>query len=234
MKNLSKENSNDSLTELKESLKIDILPKHIECFDISHTMGENTIASCVVFNGSNAIKNEYRYFNITNIQKGDDIAAMEQALKKRYKTNKLPEMIMLDGGKAQLKKAQSLFKNKDLILLAIAKGKTRKPGMETIHLSIHDKPIFLDPSSNALHLLQKIRDEAHRFAITNHKKRRLKNSLISKLENISGIGIQKRKKLIECFGDIEALKKADVKKLIQIKGINELLAKRLYDALQKI
>ena len=177
---LSKANLHQRFLALHQELKLSSLPKRLECFDVSHTMGEATVASCVVFDQNGPTKNDYRKFNITNINPGDDVAAMYQALKRRFKSSekKLPDILIIDGGKTQLKQAEKVLselKNSEIIVLAIAKGITRKPGWETIFMLGKTKPINLPPDSYALHLIQQIRDEAHRFAITAHRARRAKS-----------------------------------------------------------
>jgi len=158
-----------SLQDLAIICKLPEPPKRIECFDVSHTAGEATIASCVVFNENGPLKKDYRRFRIENIPKSDDYAAIEQVLQRRYKTHELPDLVIIDGGKGHLNRAKSVLKN--IAILAIAKGPLRKPGAETIYATTLSKPFSLAENSPVLHLLQRIRDEAHRFAITGHRKK---------------------------------------------------------------
>jgi len=236
---LSKANLHQRFLALQQELKLPSLPKRIECFDVSHTMGEATVASCVVFNQDGSVKNDYRKFNITNITPGDDLAAIKQALQRHfshYKKNKiqLPDVLIIDGGKNQLKQAEEVLTNLQILeitLLAIAKGATRKPGWETIYLLGQTKPITLPPDSHALHLIQQIRDEAHRFAITAHRKRRAKTRKKSTLENIPGVGAKRRQMLLKHFGGLQGILKASIEDLARTPNINQKLAKKIYDAL---
>ncbi len=206
----------------------------IECFDISHTMGEATVASCVVFDKNEPIKQEYRRFNIKNINKSDDYAAIEQVLKRRYKDYDLPDMIIIDGGKGQLNRAKKIVKNPDVILVAIAKGKSRKPGQEIIYSSTSDTPICFHSESPILHMLQRIRDEAHRFAISSHRKQHAKTKIASVLEKIEGIGKKKRTALLKYFGGIQEIKSASIEDLAAVPGISCSLAQRIHAALHEI
>ncbi|MGD9109063.1 MAG: excinuclease ABC subunit UvrC [Gammaproteobacteria bacterium] len=233
---LSKANLHQRFSALQQELKLHSLPKRLECFDVSHTMGEATVASCVVFDQNGPIKNDYRKFNITNITPGDDIAAMYQALKRRFKSSekKLPDILIIDGGKTQLKQAEKVLnelKISEIIILAIAKGITRKPGWETIFMLGQSKPINLPPDSYALHLIQQIRDEAHRFAITAHRARRAKSRKKSSLENIPGIGMKRRQMLLKHFGGLQGILKASVEDLAKTPNISQQLAQKIYDNL---
>lgn len=158
------------LVELKEIFKLDKIPEKLECFDVSHMMGEATVASCVAFNQAGPDKANYRLYNITGIAKSDDYAALEQALTRHYRTHVIPDLVIIDGGKGQIARAQKVLDAKAAIILAIAKGKSRKPGLETIYATTAKGTVSLDRFSNALKVLQQIRDEAHRFAITTHRK----------------------------------------------------------------
>jgi excinuclease ABC subunit C len=216
---------------LKEQLFLPKLPKHIECFDISHTKGEFTTASCIVFDLNGPVKKDYRRFNIENITKGDDYAAIEQAVARRYNNHELPDLIIIDGGKGQLKRAQAALKNHKTSMIAIAKGPKRKPGLEVIYTS--DKSMVLSKDSPSLHLLQQIRDEAHRFAITGHRKNLAKRRISSILETIPGVGKKKRHLLLEYFAGIQGVIAASIDDLTKIHGINYELAKRIYEALHR-
>ena len=225
------------LTKLAEALKLPEIPERIECFDISHSFGEATVASCVVFDKQGMQNSEYRRFNIKDITSGDDYAAMHQALLRRYKKRveqdaKLPDIVLIDGGKGQLHQAQDVFAELNLptTLMAISKGVTRKAGLETLHIAHGDYSLVLPHDSPALHLLQQIRDEAHRFAITGHRKQRGKKRQTSTLESIPGIGHAKRRELIKHFGGIQAIKNASINEIAKVPGISQKLAKLIFDA----
>ncbi len=227
------------LESLQQELKLANLPRRLECFDISHTLGEATVASCVVFGEEGPIKAAYRRFNITGVTPGDDYGAMKQALTRHYTRLKaadgeLPDILLIDGGKGQLAKAEEMLEEvqvSGVVLLAIAKGPTRKPGLETIFVSGWSQPLRLAADSQALHLLQRIRDEAHRFAITGHRQQRAKARLRSPLEDIPGIGPKRRRELLRHFGGMQGIMRASVEELTQVTGIRADLAKRLYDIL---
>lgn len=226
---------------LQNALKLSAPLSRIECFDISHSSGEATVASCVVFNQEGALKNDYRRFNIENIQANDDYAAMHQALTRRYtklknEEAKLPDLLLIDGGKGQLTQAENVLEElqiKGVIILAIAKGKARKAGFETLILSGVKKPLQLSPDSQALHLLQQIRDEAHRFAITANRQRVSKARRVSPLENIEGVGSKRRQALLKYFGGMQAVMSAGVDDLAKVSGISRELATKIYDALHE-
>lgn len=211
--------------------------EHMECFDISHTQGEATVGSCVVFGPDGPINSKYRQFNIENITEGDDYAAMSQVIRRRYtrliKENaSLPDLILIDGGKGQIGVAKKELYELQLThipILGVAKGPSRKPGLENLILALENKTINCDSSSPALHLIQHIRDEAHRFAITAHRQRRTKKRGRSKLEEIEGIGNKRRQMLIKHFGGIQGVAKAGVDDIAMVSGINKSLAKKIYD-----
>jgi len=223
------------LLDFKKIFSLSQVPKHIECFDVSHTMGEAEIASCVVFRDDGFSKKDYRYFNIKTTDKGDDYQALREALLRRYSSlNYLPDIVMIDGGVGQLNTAISVFKDlmiENVFLLAIAKGKARKPGLETIHVVGSSKPISLSPKSEAFRFIQQIRDEAHRFAITAHRKKMRKVRRHSELENILGVGKSKRTVLLKYFGGLSELRSAGIADLIRVDGIGPILAKQIYDHL---
>lgn len=227
------------LEAFQTALKLPNLPQRIECFDISHTMGEATVASCVVFDTDGARKQDYRRFNINGIKPGDDYAAIAQALSRRYAKLKtanglLPDVIMIDGGKGQLSVAEKVLEEiqvSGVILMSIAKGEGRKPGLETVHISGENKPLCLAPDSQALHVIQQIRDEAHRFAITGHRKRRAKSRNKSFLENIVGIGAKRRRDLLNYFGGLQEIKGASAEEIAKTPGISKEIAQRIYDLL---
>ena len=223
---------------LQEGLGLDDLPQRLECFDISHTQGEATVASCVVFDQDGPRKSDYRRFNIEGITPGDDYAAMHQALTRRYTRlkkgeGKLPDILFIDGGKGQLSQARDVINElqvTEVTLVGIAKGEGRKPGLETLFLSGQSEPIILPADSPALHLIQQIRDEAHRFAITGHRQRRDKARGKSPLEGISGVGAKRRRDLLNQFGGWQEVARAGVNDLAKVKGISQELAQRIYDA----
>lgn len=210
----------------------------MECFDISHTMGEATVASCVVFDETGPRNRDYRHFNIEGITGGDDYAAMHQALTRRYQRLKtgegrLPDILFIDGGKGQLAQAIGVLDElgiQGVTLIGIAKGEGRKPGLETLHFA-DGADLQLPADSPALHLIQYIRDEAHRFAITGHRARRGKQRKRSALEDIPGVGPKKRRDLIQHFGGLQEVLRASAKDLATVPGIGLTLAETIYDAL---
>ncbi|WP_430009205.1 excinuclease ABC subunit UvrC [Methylophaga lonarensis] len=222
---------------LQEALELDELPKRLECFDISHTRGEKTVASCVVFGLEGAIKSDYRKFNIEGITPGDDYAAMNQALTRRFTRlqngeGKRPDLLLIDGGKGQIREAQEVLAElnlSDLPILGIAKGPERRPGEETLFLVGRAGEVTLAADSPALHLLQQVRDEAHRFAITGHRQRRAKARQTSSLEDIPGLGPKRRQKILQQFGGLQEVKRAGVEDLARVVGISESLARKIYD-----
>lgn len=223
---------------LKEILKVAQLER-IECFDISHTMGEATVASCVVYDNLSMRNSEYRRFNITGITPGDDYAAMRQALTRRYQKiltgeGKRPDLLLIDGGKGQLGIAYEVIQElglSDIQLMGVAKGELRKPGLEQLIIPGQEKPLQLSPDSPALHLIQQIRDEAHRFAISGHRARRGKARTASMLEEISGVGERRRRNLLAHFGGLQGVKQASVDQLAQVDGISRALAEKIHQQL---
>jgi excinuclease ABC subunit C len=211
----------------------------IECFDISHTMGEATVASCVVYDNLAIRPSEYRRYNIKGITGGDDYAAMRQALSRRYLKlqageGKRPDLILIDGGAGQLGVAIEVMTElglTDIQLMGVAKGAERKPGMEQLLLPQQEKPLQLPPDSPALHLIQQVRDEAHRFAITGHRAQRGKARTTSSLEEISGIGDKRRRNLLSRFGGLKGVQQASVAELEQVEGISPALAEKIYQQL---
>jgi len=222
---------------LQDVLGLENMPLRIECFDISHTMGEATVASCVVCDTNGMLKSDYRRFNINDITPGDDYAAMHQALTRRYKRlqkgeGKLPDILLIDGAKGQLSQAEQVLEELQVtgvIMLGVAKGADRKPGMETLWLSGKQQPFILPTNSPALHLIQMVRDESHRFAIQGHRARRGKKRETSILEEIPGLGPKKRQILLRQFGGLQGVSSAGVEDLARIKGINKGLAQKIYD-----
>jgi excinuclease ABC subunit C len=224
---------------LGEALGLETAPQRIECFDISHTGGEATVASCVVFNPEGPLKSDYRRFNIAGIAAGDDYAAMRQALLRRYSRVKrgeapTPDLLLVDGGAGQLAEAQAVLNELQLDgieLVAVAKGPTRRPGLERLFLAGQPEPLILPRNSGALHLVQQVRDEAHRFAIAGHRQRRARVRRVSPLEGISGLGPKRRRQLLGELGGMQGVVAAGVEDLTRVQGISRDLAQRIYDAL---
>ncbi len=208
----------------------------IECFDISHTMGEATIGSCVVFDQGGSRRRDYRQYAIHDIQGGDDYAAMKQVLTRRYKKQPLPDLLLIDGGKGQLGIAKEVLTElgilNDTLLISVAKGEGRKAGLEVLHFIDHE-PLDLPMDSKALHLLMHIRDEAHRFAITAHRKKRDKRRSSSVLEVIPGLGEKRRRDLLNHFGGLQQLLGASQQELAGVQGIGPVLAKTVYKVLHE-
>ncbi|AEA98253.2 excinuclease ABC subunit UvrC [Alteromonas mediterranea] len=227
--------------DLEGALEVDTPIQRMECFDISHTSGQQTVASCVVFNREGPLKSDYRRYNIEGITPGDDYAAMAQALKRRYKSvkevQKIPDLLFIDGGKGQLAQAEAFFEewphDKKPMLLGVAKGTTRKPGLETLILAGSHEVLPMDSHSPGLHLVQHIRDESHRFAITGHRNRRQKVKTTSSLESIPGIGAKRRQTLLKFMGGLQGLKKASKDEIASVPGISQELADTIYDHLHQ-
>ncbi len=230
------------LDALRRLLEKEEIPERLECFDISHTMGEATVASCVVFNLEGPAKQEYRRYNIEGLTKGDDYAAMQQALERRYlrqlkESAPLPDIILIDGGKGQLNVAQRVIDDLQIgavELVGVAKGPERKAGEELIIFDRGKKEMRLQTDSEALHLIQQIRDEAHRFAITGHRARRAKARNQSPLEQIPGVGAKRRQKLLTHFGGFQQIEKAGREELATVPGISKQLAATIYDELHRL
>lgn len=228
------------LQALSDVFQLEQTISRIECFDISHTMGEQTVASCVVFTDQGITKSDYRRFNINNITPGDDYAAMRQAIMRRYKRvlkeeGKLPDVLLIDGGKGQLSSAAEIMRElqiTEVLLVGVAKGEGRKPGLETLFVEGKSMGIKLAANSAAMHLVQQIRDEAHRFAITGHRARRGKAQTKSVLQEIPGIGAKRRQALLKYFGGLQGIQQAGIKDLNKVKGINAELADKIYNHLK--
>ena len=224
---------------LAEALTMDEVPQRLECFDISHSSGEATVASCVVFGPEGPLKSDYRRYNIEGVTGGDDYAAMHQALTRRFSRSKdgegkLPDILLVDGGKGQLAMAREVLEElavPELILLGVAKGTTRKPGLETLYLNDAAHEFTLPGNSPALHLIQQIRDESHRFAITGHRARRGKARRTSSLEEIAGVGPKRRRELLNHFGGLQELSRASAEEIAKAPGISKKLAESIYAAL---
>ncbi|MCP3869474.1 MAG: excinuclease ABC subunit UvrC [Gammaproteobacteria bacterium] len=233
-----KAGSQARLESLQKLLFLKEVPSRMECFDISHTSGELTVASCVVFDAQGAVKSDYRRFNIEGIEPGDDYGAMEQVLARRYTRIQagegcLPDVIFIDGGKGQLNAVAGTLEElavTGVVLVGVAKGPGRKPGLEQLFLSGRKAPIILPADSPGLHLVQQIRDEAHRFAITGHRKRRERSRTTSTLETIPGIGPKRRQRLLKRFGGLQGVARAGVEDLSRVQGISGLLAEQIYEA----
>lgn len=238
-KNAHKESMQSRFDALNEVFEMANGIQRIECFDISHTMGQQTIASNVVFNREGPLKSDYRRYNVVGITPGDDYAAMAFALNKRYgkltNEDNLPDIVFIDGGKGQLAKAEQFFAELNLnntpLLVGVAKGESRKPGLETLILAGSHQLISLPGTSPALHLVQHIRDESHRFAIAGHRAKRQKASKKSTLETIPGVGAKKRQALLSFLGGLQEVQAADKNTLANVPGISKSLAETIYDAL---
>ncbi|MEH6607664.1 MAG: excinuclease ABC subunit UvrC [Pseudomonadales bacterium] len=234
-----RDNIESRFEALRQALGLDEVPERMECFDISHSSGEKTVASCVVFDRQGPVKSDYRRFNIDGITPGDDYAAMEQAITRRYARLQkgegiMPDLLVIDGGKGQMTQAQSVLDElsvQGVQLLGIAKGSTRKPGLEHLYINASQKEITLASTEPALHLLQQIRDEAHRFAITGHKQRRDKARRTSGLEQIAGVGPSRRRELLRFFGGLQEVKRATAEEIARAPGISHKLAQAIYDSL---
>jgi excinuclease ABC subunit C len=227
------------LNAMREALNLPAQVGRIECFDISHTQGEATVASCVVYDQMGMRNSEYRRYNIHDITPGDDYAAMAQALYRRYeKTTRgegaVPDVILIDGGKGQLSTARKVMAElglSDIYLIGVAKGPERKPGMEELIIEHGERSVHLGGDHPGLHLIQQVRDEAHRFAITGHRARRAKARVTSSLEQISGIGAKRRKQLLQRFGGLKGVLSASIEDIAQVEGISRTLAERIYKEL---
>ncbi|MCG6291509.1 excinuclease ABC subunit UvrC, partial [Vibrio vulnificus] len=232
---------NQRFKALRDVLAMDSIAR-MECFDISHTMGESTIASCVVFNSEGPVKQEYRRYNITGITGGDDYAAMGQALERRYAkqldVEKIPDIIFIDGGKGQLNRAHEIIVQywgdwpKRPVMIGIAKGVTRKPGLETL-ITVDGDEFHLPSDDPALHLIQHIRDESHNHAIAGHRAKRGKTRKTSALEGIEGVGPKRRQALLKYTGGLQELKRASVEEIAKVPGISHSLAEIIYQALKQ-
>lgn len=234
----SKSDTHERMCAFQQVLGLEQIPARIECFDISHTMGEATVASCVVFDQTGPVKSSYRRFNITGITPGDDLAAMRQVLLRRFRKLQkdqaaLPDVVLIDGGRTQLGAAREVMDElhiSEVLLVGVSKGPDRKPGFETLHIG-DQPPMHLPADSSALHFIQQIRDEAHRFAITGHRGRRDKARRQSSLELIPGIGAKRRRELLRYFGGIQGIARASLDELTKVPGISRSLAERIFAAL---
>jgi excinuclease ABC subunit C len=239
MRRLARAGIESSLEDLREAFDLEEAPNRLECFDISHTGGTDTVASCVVFGVEGPLKNDYRRFNISGIQPGDDYAAMYQALTRRYKRIRdgeiiKPDVLLIDGGKGQLAEAAKVLDElgvEGITLIGVAKGVDRRAGQEQLFLLGQDTPTILAPDSRALHLIQRVRDEAHRFAIAGHRRKRAKRHSQSILETIPGLGPVKRRELLKQFGGLQGILRAGIDDFIQVRGLGRELAQVIYEHL---
>lgn len=234
----SRDSQAQRLASLAKLLNMTDLER-IECFDISHTQGNQTVASCVVYGSSGLANSDYRRFNINSITPGDDYAAMHQALERRYtrvqkEEGALPDLVLIDGGKGQTRRAREALLELQLDhvrVVGVAKGPARRAGQEKLILADEHATMQLSPGSPALHLIQQIRDEAHRFAITGHRQRRKKKATESVLEDIPGVGSKRRQGLLRHFGGLQGVRRAGIEDLAGVPGINRQLARKIYDRL---
>ena len=239
MRRLARAGIESSLEDLREAFDLEEAPNRLECFDISHTGGTDTVASCVVFGVEGPLKSDYRRFNIGGIQPGDDYAAMYQALTRRYKRVRdgevaAPDVLLIDGGKGQLAEAAKVLDElgiTGITLIGVAKGPDRRAGQEQLFLLGRDVPTILPPDSRALHLIQRVRDEAHRFAIAGHRRKRAKRHSQSILETIPGLGPVKRRELLKQFGGLQGILRAGIEDFVQIRGLGRDLAEVIYEHL---
>src|SRR5690348_3596431 len=239
MRSARRAGMDEMLADLARELDLPEPPQRLECFDISHTGGEGTVASCVVFGPDGPLKKEYRRFNITGVTPGDDYAALRQALERRYRHVRAgevppPDLLLIDGGAGQVSQAHAVLAElgyADLTLVGVAKGPERKVGHERLFVYGAPAPVTPEGHSAAARLIQRIRDEAHRFAITGHRRRRARRYNESVLEVVPGLGPAKRRALLKHFGGLQGVMRAGVADLTQVAGIGATLARSLYDHL---
>ncbi|MFT7687054.1 MAG: excinuclease ABC subunit C [Candidatus Azotimanducaceae bacterium] len=239
----NKNNIQQRFEALRVALSLESVPERLECFDISHSSGEATVASCVVFDQNGPLKSDYRRFNIEGITGGDDYAAMSQALSRRYTRlkkgeSRLPDILFVDGGKGQLHEAERIMEElqiEEVMLVGVAKGPSRKAGLESLFVAVPGsdryKEIELSPDDPGLHLIQHIRDESHRFAITAHRLRRGKKRQRSGLEDIDGVGPKRRRALLRHFGGVNRVESASEEELAKVEGVSTTLASHIYATL---
>ena len=229
----------EQLAAVGVALSLESVPRRIECFDVSHTRGEATVASCVVFGVDGPVKADYRRFNIDGLAPGDDYGALRAALERRYRRIKageapIPDVLLIDGGPGQLAEAAAVLAALEVAVprvVGVAKGADRRPGQERLFLLGTDLPLILPPDSRALHLIQRVRDEAHRFAIAGHRARRGKARQASVLEEVAGLGPSRRRELLKRFGGLQGVLGAGVDDLERVRGISRRLAEAIYERL---
>lgn len=234
----AQENNLDRMLELQRSLNLEEVPSRLECFDISHSSGEATMASCVVFEADGPLKSDYRRYRIQGVEFGDDYASLSQAVERRYQRiqageGKLPDVLIIDGGRGQINKVRATLSDlmvEGVRVLGISKGPGRRPGLETIW-DCESGVLDIEPTSGAMHLLQHIRDEAHRFAVEGHRARRQKNRRRSELDDVPGIGAKRKRSLLTHFGSVTAMKSASIDEMAKVPGISRRLASQLHGAL---
>ncbi len=235
----NKNNIREQLLLLQNLLQLESMPTKIECFDISHSFGENAVASCVVYDDTGKRSDLYRRFNLKEITAGDDYAAMKQALERRYQKvkddpSKLPDILLIDGGKGQVHVAQDVLQIlglENVLILGLSKGPQRKSGLETLW-KINSQSLLVSDHLKELNILLEIRDEAHRFAITGHRKKQIKSRHVSSLEQIAGIGSKRRRALLQQFGGLQGLKGASMDEIAKTPGVSQALARKIYEALR--
>jgi excinuclease ABC subunit C len=237
MKASSRASVREQLEPLQQALGLAVVPQRIECFDVSHTMGESAIASCVVFGAEGPLKNDYRRFNLKGLAPGDDYAGMRQAVGRHFARvqrgeGEMPDLLLIDGGAGQLQAAQEALAElgiAGLVAVGVAKGADRRTGQERLFLAGQEPPLILGPDSPALRLIQRVRDEAHRFAIAGHRKARARSRLESLLEEIPGLGPAKRREILKSFGGLQGVRQASVEDLATVRGIGRPLAEPIYE-----
>jgi len=237
MKASSRASVRDQLEALQRALDLERMPQRIECFDVSHTMGESAIASCVVFGSEGPLKSDYRRFNLKGITPGDDFAGMRQAVGRHFARlqrgeGEMPDLLLIDGGAGQLQAAHDSLAElgiTGLTTVGVAKGVDRRAGQERLFLAGHEPPLILGPDSPALRLIQRVRDEAHRFAITGHRKARARSRLESLLEEIPGLGPARRREILKSFGGLQGVRQASVEDLSKVRGVGRPLAELIYE-----
>jgi excinuclease ABC subunit C len=239
MRQSQRQGVEEMLVALAHDLDLPEAPARIECFDVSHTGGEGTVASCVVFGAEGPLKKEYRRFNITGVAPGDDYGALRQALERRYRRVRdgeipAPDLLLIDGGLGQVEQVREVLVElgfDEITLIGVAKGPDRRPGQERLFVHGAAAPRILEPHSPGLRLVQRIRDEAHRFAIAGHRRRRARRFNESVLETVPGLGPAKRRALLRHFGGLQGVLRAGVSDLEEVAGIGAALARSLYDHL---
>lgn len=237
----AEENNLDRMMDLQRCLDLEEIPRRLECFDISHSSGEATMASCVVFETNGPLKSDYRRYRIQNVESGDDYAALGQAVERRYRRiqageGKLPDVLVIDGGRGQINRVQSTLSNlmvEGVRILGISKGPGRRSGLETIWDCERQSVLDIDPTSGAMHLLQHLRDEAHRFAVEGHRARRQKTRRHSLLDDIPGIGAKRKRNLLAHFGSVTAIRSASVDEMAKVPGVSRNLALQLHGTLHR-